>query len=618
MVSTAQRKQKEKWSNWLHQSLSVLKPPEALTVSEWADKHRVLDSKTSAEPGPWSTDRTPYLRAIMDCFCDHEVEEIIFGKGTQIGGTETLNNILGYIVDQDPSPTLIVYPTLELAKWTSTNRLQPMIDLCKSLKNKFIPDTSKILELQFTSMYLCLSGANSKASLATRPVRYILFDEIDKYPAFCGNEANPMALAIERARTYQNTKKIFKTSTPTYEGTGVLKEIENADRIFHPFVTCPHCGHEFVFNFDSLEWNNELETVEAKVNSTVYKCEKCKGIISDAYKQQMINNVKWKTIKDNGKKRTAFWINCFYSPWLRFCEIVEKFLTSKEEPEKLMNFVNSWLAEGWKEIEVQIDNNIVKKRQSEYERGIVPEDVQIITAGVDVQESCLFYTIRGWGSYITSWNIDHGVVATFEEIEYIMNLPFYKNNGEMMQVNLCCMDSGDQTEFVYDFCIDNMEWCKPVKGSSRPLATNYNISSIDRIGSKAHGSSLYIVDTAKYKDMIIGRMQRDNGQGSWMVHKDIDDEYCKQIISEEKIREKRGEGYIFKWQKRPGFKHNHFLDCEVYAALAADLMQVRYLRPENMPQVSETTEIQEDDFIPDSNSWINNNNWFNNNGSWLK
>lgn len=153
------------------EALKFLQPPEDITVSEWADKYRVLDAKTSAMPGPWRTEHTPYLKGIMDEFNNYETEEIVYVKPTQVGGTECLQNMVGYIVQQDPAPTMIVYPTDTLAKSISENRLQPMFKAAPELRKRF-DENSQLQELQFDGMYLTLAGSNSPSSLASKAIRY--------------------------------------------------------------------------------------------------------------------------------------------------------------------------------------------------------------------------------------------------------------------------------------------------------------------------------------------------------------------------------------------------------------------------------------------------------------
>lgn len=195
-------------------ALKQLCPPENITVSEWAENYRVLDSKTSALPGPWRNDKTPYLKEIMDELINYDTERIIFVKPTQVGGTEALQNMLGYVIQQDPSPTMIVYPTDILAKSISENRLEPMIMATRTLKSLYNKNESSQLELQFDGMYLSLAGSNSPSSLASKAIKYLFLDEVDKYPGSSKKESDPISLAMERTKTFRN-RKIYMTSTPT-------------------------------------------------------------------------------------------------------------------------------------------------------------------------------------------------------------------------------------------------------------------------------------------------------------------------------------------------------------------------------------------------------------------
>lgn len=602
------RKPAAEWSGWLGDSLRVLRPPEQLTVSEWADRFRVLDSKTSAEPGGWRTSRTPYLQGIMDAFNNPDIEEIIFVKPTQVGGTESLQNIVGYIIAQDPAPALIVYPTLELAEFTSKNRVQPMIQLCPILAERYHEDASKILELQFDGMYIVLAGANSPASLASRPIRYLLMDEVDKFPPAAGKEADPRSLARERTKTFTFNKKIFQTSSPTIKRGPIWQAWEGADEQRRYYVPCPHCGHYQTLRFKQIKWPEGVKEPADAQAQAWYECEECKGIITDAHKQGMVRSGRWQAEKTGGGTRiTAFHLNALYSPWVSFGGVAYEFLKSKDVPELLQNFVNSWLAEPWEQTEIKMNSDKVMERQSEYEEAVVPDGTVLITGGVDVQRTGLYYTIRAWGRNMTSWNIAHGFAETWDQVEYVMNLPFHDQQGVAYQVNLAAIDSGDQTDEVYDFCAQNQEWAVPCKGSSNPMTSRFKVSTIDRVDSKAHGLRLYLVDGSQYKDMIAGRLNRPNGPGSWMVYNGCDRDYAEQICAEEKVLEKRGSREVEVWRPKSSHAANHYLDAEVYAALAADLLQVRYLQAEeNEPQPPPGPQptAEQNDFIRTDGPWL--------------
>lgn len=190
------------------EAMRQLQPPENLTVSEWAEKYRMLDSKTSAMPGPWRNEKTPYLKEIMDEFINYDTEEIIFCKPSQVGGTEAMQNMLGYVIQQDPSPTLIVYPTDTLAESISKNRLEPMIRASKPLRKLYNENESSKLELQFEGMYLSLNGANSPSALASKAIKYLFLDEVDKYPGASKKEADPIRIA---GKVYGYASKTYIT-----------------------------------------------------------------------------------------------------------------------------------------------------------------------------------------------------------------------------------------------------------------------------------------------------------------------------------------------------------------------------------------------------------------------
>lgn len=602
------KKVKSKWPDWIEKSLEAFKPPEKITVSEFADKYRILDSKTSAEPGKWKTSRTPYLKGIMDAFNDPDIEEIAVCKPTQVGGTESLNNIIAYIIAQDPSPTMIVYPTDVLAEFTSQNRIKPMIELCPVLAEKYLPNESKLLELQFNGMYIALTGANSPSSLASKPIRFLLMDEVDKYPVRAGKEADPRSLAKERTKTFAFNKKIFQISTPTFKYAPIWTEWENADQQLKYFMPCPHCGHKQTFEFSQIKYSPESPDV-AQMTAR-YECVSCKKIITDAHKVDMLRNGEWEPIKKTGTRKTAFHLNAIYSPWVRFGDVAYEYERSKNDPELFDNFVNSWLAQPQEQTELKMNTDIVLEKQSAFDENIVPDGTLIITAGVDVQKDHFYWTIRAWGKNMTSWNIAHGVATSYGEIEEVMNRSYLDLNGNDYIVNLCAIDSGYNTDEVYEFCAMNSDWLVPAKGSSSPLVKRYSESTIDKEDNAANGMKLYICDSAQYKSMIFARLSKPVGLGCWMVYKGCDRDYADMICSEEKCTEKRSGREVEVWRKKDKVD-NHYLDAEIYAAMAADLMRVRYLagtdppkqepvtsKPQNPQQQQSNYSIQQDD------SWI--------------
>ena len=599
-------------SKYQKEALQYLRPPEDISVSEWAEKYRVLDSKSSAMPGPWRNEKTPYLVGVMDAFCDFDTEEIILCKASQLGGTEALFNMIGWIIQQDPSPTMVVYPSDVLSESISTNRLQPVFRLSPPLKERWRETDSTKTELQFDGMYLTLVGSNSPANLASRPVRNLFLDEVDKYPGATKKEADPIKLARERTKTFHNSK-VFMTSTPTLKTGHIWQALEEADVEIHYFVPCPHCGKMIELKWAQVTFpNEEGMSFMDRAELASYICQECGCIITDQDKPQMLRFGEWRTVRQSAAlaRTVGFWINTMYSPFVRFSEIAREFLKSKDDPEALQNFVNSWLAEPWEDTKLKTSADTVMERQADLPELVVPEWAKLLTGGVDVQETSVYWTIRAWGNYLTSQNIAHGQALSFAEVERVMNLSYGKEDGSQMVVQLALIDSGDNTDAVYDFCASNSEWALPSKGSSHPMTTHFKLSTVNRTDSRAYGMKLVLIDTGKYKDMIAGRMKKDNGSGSWMVYQGCDMDYAEQVTSEHKVNVRSGNRTVQEWKPKNSHADNHYLDCEVYAMCAADMLGARSLHLEEVDMEPRTEAKPATAPKPEDN-------WLGTNGQWL-
>lgn len=339
----------------------------------------------------------------------------------------------------------------------------------------------------------------------------------------------------------------------------------------------------------------------------VYVCQECGCTISDAEKNRALALGEWRAVRESGKtaRRVAYWINTLYSPFVRFSEVAKEFLKSKDDPDLLHNFTNSWLAEPWEDTKLKTNAEMVLERQTETEQFVLPEWTKLVTGGVDVQENCLYWTIRAWGDFLTSQNIAHGQAFSFAEVEKFMNLEYKTESGASFMVDLCLIDSGDQTDEVYEFCALNAEWALPCKGVSSQLS-HYRLSTVNKTGSRAYGMNLVLVDGGKYKDMIASRLRKPNGKGSWMVYKGCDEEYAKEVTAEHKVAVKNGKGQqTLVWQPKGGAagKDNHYLDCEVYCMAAADVKGVRNLflqtaePPKPQPTQAQPAPAPEEDWI---------------------
>lgn len=353
-----------------------------MTVSEWADKRRILDRRVSPEPGPWRTSRVPYTKEPMDTFNDPTIEEIILVWGTQSGKTSVIENCLSYAIAEDPGPMLAVYPSDDIAEHISENRFKPIFESVEQIKAKWNPRMSKKLEIQFSDMYFALTGSNSPANLSSKPIRYLGMDETDKFPSSSSIEANPISLATERTKNFLDRKHIL-SSTPTVKWKHIWQKLENADILKLFYVPCPHCSHYQVLKFKAngdekggIRWKGGSSADPNFVRETAwYSCESCEGMIHNHEKMEMLLAGEWRNEKETPPylaRSIAFHLNSINSPWVSFGDVAHKFLTTYKDPENFQNFINSWLAEPWEDKAVSMKSDIVLDRQADHEFGEVP------------------------------------------------------------------------------------------------------------------------------------------------------------------------------------------------------------------------------------------------------
>lgn len=563
----------------------------------------------SAEPGRWRTERTPYLKEPMDKFTDPLIEKIVLCFGAQIGKTEAELNMIGYALHQTQSPIMMVYPTDTIAKFASDKRVQPMIKSVKPIENIF-DENSKLLELDFSNgNYMVLVGANSPSSLSSRSIKYLFFDEIDKYPAFAGKEADPIKLATERTKTFVD-KKIVMVSTPTVESGNIWQAFMSANERRQYYVPCPHCGVSQTLKFKQIKWPEEHNDNADKIRDTAYyECEHCGGHIHDKHKMEMLRKGNWNSINiPQSKVRSiSYHLSSIYSPWVTFGDVAYEFKISKGAPATLMNFINSWLAEPWKSGKTKSTQNLVFT-QSEFPRGVVPQHAPLLIASVDVQQDHFWWEVRAYAHGVSSYLVDYGQASSWSDLtEILIDREYPSEYGEARKIVRAGIDSGYRTDEVYQYCAQYPEVCVPVKGDSShsPLAPPYKMSSIEKgvIG----GMMLYVVNTDYWKDFIFARMVRPvNEPGTIHLFKDCPEEYSEHLRSEEKqeIRNVKTGAVTVQWKPLTSHPTNHLLDTCVYNAMVADSVGVKYL-PEYNPDTDEEDEDTDDeDFNADSRGWF--------------
>lgn len=561
--------------------------------------------------GRWNTDNTPYLRKIMDCFTDTSTEIISFLKPSQVGATEIGINICAYTIDHDPARLLYVMPDEELAKDFSIDRLKKAFETTPSVAEKLLKaERGKALVTRFPGGFIRLTGAQSPAKLASWAIPRVVMDEVDKYPRWSGKEASPIKLVTERTKNFP-WRKIMIMSTPTTENGNVYQAYINSDVKYKFYLPCPECGEWQTLDFEHLKFpkskDGKYDLGRVRAN-TYYECCACGFHILDKHKKSMLRKGQWVTDdKFNGiPRKIGFSINSMYSPFVTFSDVATQFIESKNDASLLMNFVNSWLGEPWRSKASRLETSSVMQQRTDTPAGYVPKWAKMLTGGVDVQQGYFYWVIRAWGVNMTSQKIACGKAMTYDDVRAIMDTYWpIENDYHKMQVSLYCMDSGYDTENVYDFCYMNMPYAVPVKGSSKQMPTKYRISSTEPNPMRRNAVlNLYTVDTDQYKNWIAGHIAIPVGQpGAWQVDADTDEEYAEMICSEHKIVVEEGRYPVERWQKIASHRANHYLDCEVYCAVAGDIMNVRWLSDDIEETNTETEETNGISFTPNFNPY---------------
>lgn len=536
----------------------------------------------------------------MDKFTDPLIESISLCFGAQIGKTEAELNMIGYALHQTASPVMMVYPTDTIAKFASDKRVQPMIRSVEPLANMY-DESSKLLELDFVNgNYMVLVGANSPSSLSSRSIKYLFFDEIDKYPAFSGKEANPIKLAEERTKTFVD-KKIVRVSTPTIESGNIWQSYMDANERKQYYVPCPHCGVSQTLKFKQIKWPEEHHGNADMIRDTAYyECEHCKHRIDDKHKMDMLRQGEWRAVNESQVRvvrSVAYHMSSLYSPWVTFGDVAYEFVKSKDKPSELMNFINSGLAEPWKSSKTKSTQNL-EFTQSSYPCGVVPDKAVLLIASVDVQLDHFWWEVRAYAPGVKSYLIDYGQASTWEDLEeIIINREYPSEYGEPRQVMKAGIDSGFRTDEVYQFCSRFPEVCIPIKGSSNhsTMAAPYTMTSLEK--GVVGGLKLYVLNTDYWKDFIFARMIRPADEDSTIhLYKNCPQEYSDHLRSEEKqeIRNVKTGAVTVQWKPLTSHPVNHLLDTCTYNAAVADIAGVKYLIEPEAYEETEEVETYDD------------------------
>lgn len=574
----------------------VLAPPPRRTPSQWADQERKLSPEASAEPGQWDTRRAEFQRGIMDAIADPAIEEVAVMKSAQVGWTEIINNTAGYYIDQDPCPIMVLQPTLEMAEAWSTDRLAPMIRDTPCLKAR-IPDAksrdsgNKLLQKRFPGGQLVMVGANSPSSLASRPIRVVLADEIDRYPASAGEEGDPLELAYKRTTTFWNRRKLAG-STPTIAGASRIeaKFLESDQRYY--FVPCGECGGFQTLRWEQVKWDR-TPAGEHLPETAWYECEHCAARWDDADRYAAVLKGRWQaTAPFNGIAGFHIWEA--YSSWVKLSTTVKNFHEARKRPDTYKVWTNTALGLPWVEKGEAPDwQRLYERRSQELRLGEVPEWVGRITVGTDTQRNRIEADVWGWGEGLRSVLIDHRVFPgdpageeVWKDLDAFLLEEWEKPSGRRMRMSKLAIDTGDgkHTTDVYRWARRHPREVMAIKGvgsfnASIPVMGPTWVDTTVNGRKVQRGVQLWTIAVALFKSETYAWLRLDqplDGQpfppGYIHLPMGVDAEWLQQLVAEQlvTIRNKRTGFSKQEWQKTRD--RNEAIDCRVYARAAAYAM----------------------------------------------
>lgn len=593
----AKRRGAARLNKAMRKVLAGMTPPDDLTVSQWAEAKRRLSAESAAEPGPWRTERTPYLREPMDAFTDPKVRHIVMVAASQVGKSEFLNNCIGYIIDEDPGSILFIHPTTIDAQEYSKLRIAPMLRDSPALRQKIAAPKSRdshntILQKAYPGGILTMCGSTEAHALASKPIRYVFGDERDRWATSAGNEGDPWDLAMARHTTFYNAKAV-EVSTTTIKNASAIEAAYYTGTMERWNSKCPHCGeyHEIRWSDIRFEYDEIIVSHKKtyKVKKVYYTCPGCGCISTEAEMKRA--PAKW--IAENpeayGQGTRSFWLNAFVSQWASWESIVLKYLNALGSTKKMQVVFNTCFGEPWEDRGDIEDEDSLLARREDYgkdkngEPVELPPGVLVLTAGVDTQDDRMEYEIVGHGFFGETWGIEKGIVmgrpdddATWNKLdEVVFDRVMRFENGVGLRVSMSFVDEGGHfTQSVRAQCnarISKKVFCiKGMPGQDKPYISPPKKQKIF-VNQIAVGTCWqYQLGVDSGKEIIMDNL-RVQTPGQKYCHfpkrDDYGSAYFAGLLSETKVYDPNKK-QPWSWKKIPGHERNEPLDCRNYALAA--------------------------------------------------
>lgn len=518
----------------------------------------------------------------MDAVSDPHIRKVVVKSCAQIGKTDALLlNAIAYYMKYAPAPIMVLQPSLDMGQAFSKEKLAPMLQDTPCLRG-MVDDRSRmsgntILQKKFPGGYVVIVGANSPASLASRPIKVLLADEIDRYPASAGTEGDPLSLAVKRQTTFWDKKEVC-VSTPGMEQTSRIKVEFDHSTQEEWYIPCPNCGH-----YQTLVWGN-LKFDPQDIRKPQYICERC-GVSEGEY-QWKRGSIRGKWVaKSPQQSARGFHMNTLASSFCSWEDVVEKFLKAKEaldkgDPEMMKTWVNTELGETWNEPGKTVEDTDLFARREVY--GVrVPNDVKVLTCGVDTQDDRFEVEVVGWGKGKENWGIHYQKIygdmlkpQVWEDLDAFLLKTWKKADGSELPLLATCIDSGGHyADEVLRFCKDRYHRrvfaIKGRGGADVPYLNNPTTNNRVK-------APLFIigVDTGKsivYQRLLVAKPGANYSHFPMEEEAGYEEMYFKGLTAEKMVVRYRKGHAVIAWELKDGIKRNEPLDLRNYATAAMEI-----------------------------------------------
>jgi hypothetical protein len=602
---------------------SLSQPPDRSHMSGWCERNVVIPPPQTQSPGPLCFTGREYLREPLDVWDAPWVTDVVLCFGSQTGKTTLFQAGATGLVARSPSGILWVMPSETLAKSFSETRMIPVLRATDATSS-MIPTgrdrhSFKKLQMQLGGSVLTLVGSNSPANLASRPVRVVLLDEVDKFDKGGKEEADAVNLAEQRTKSFARPLRV-KSSTPTLTDGLIWQEFLKGDKRRY-FVPCPCCGKSVV-----LIWNKHFTTFPIMGDEAVIRwddtakrangewdldrvaqtarmqCPHCQGDIRDDQKTLMIRGGKWAPTS----KTAAAGFRSYHLPSLyaigtqtSFGVLAVKFLQAKQSLTGLQGFINGDLAEPWENQDSRAERvELVSPPEAEP----LPDSKILLTADVQAASPYFWIIARAWDKAGNSRLAGAYHCDDWDGIRRIQLAHAIEDNDVIV-------DSGNMTETVYHECL---RWGKamprpgikpawigwlPAKGREREAKwIDKKTKESKPIFVSGPGAALqncrYFLPLFEFNgEFLLGmldRLRKKKTGNKWELvtfPAGLEIEGCPRVTEETyfrhidaKLFKVRAVGRtgtpVGRWEKRSQKWPDHLLDCEIMQ-LASALLKRR-------------------------------------------